>query len=114
MYCSITFWLGHLSGICTGQPQSARKLSNVIRLLFHALLCMYECMHVCTYIYMCVYNIQYSLARILERNGVNYALVIGMYTLMILWLKYSHLQIHLIAEVIVTHKYYPCTVSLSA
>ena len=72
MYCSITFWLGHLSGICTGQPQSARKLSNVIRLLFHALLCMYECMHVCTYVYMCVYNIRYSLARILERNGVNY------------------------------------------
>ena len=73
---------------------------------------MYACMYI--RIYVCVCNIQYSLARILERNGVNYALVIGMYTLMILWLKYSYLQIHLIAGFIITHKYYPCTVSLSA
>ena len=62
---------------------------------------------------MCVYNIQYSLARILECSDVNYGLVIGTYTLMILWLKYSHLQIHFVAELIVTHKYYPCTASSS-
>ena len=39
MYCSIIFWFGYLSdqsGICTGQPKSARKVSDV-RLLFHVL-----------------------------------------------------------------------------